>query len=94
MFLPLHSSIRRRKYAQFRRFVEQSQWWTRERLEAFQFEELRKVLRIAFESVPFHQRKYAEAGVRYRDIQSPSDIRRLPVASEAVLVETRLQSGL
>lgn len=79
MFLPLHSSIKRRKYAQFRSFVEESQWWTRERLEAFQFEELRKVLRIAFESVPFYQRKYAEAGVRYKDIQSPSDIRRLPV---------------
>lgn len=79
VFLPLHSSIKRRKYAQFRRFVEESQWWTRESLEAFQFEELRKVLRIAFESVPFYQRKYAEAGVRYKDIQSPSDIRRLPV---------------
>jgi phenylacetate-CoA ligase len=79
VFLPLHSSIKGRKYAQFRRFVEQSQWWTRERLEAFQFEELRKVLRIAFESAPFYQKRYAEAGVRFEDIQTPADLRRLPV---------------
>lgn len=76
--LPLHSKIRGKKYASLRRFVEESQWWTREKLEEFQFEELRKVLRIAFESVPFYQRKYAEAGLQYKDIQSPSDIRRLP----------------
>ncbi len=79
MLLPLHSSVKGRKYAQFRRFVEESQWWTRERVEAFQFEELRKVLRIAFDSVPFYQKRYAEAGVRFDDIQTPADLRKLPV---------------
>jgi phenylacetate-CoA ligase len=79
VLLPLQSSIKRRKYAPFRHFVEESQWWTREKLEAFQFEELRKVLRIAFDSVPFYQKRYAEAGVRLDDIQTPADLRRLPV---------------
>jgi len=79
VFLPLHSAIKGRKYAQFRRFVEESQWWARERLEAFQFQELRKLLHIAFDSVPFYQKRYAEAGVRLDDIQTPADLRRLPV---------------
>jgi len=79
VFLPLHSSIKRRKYAQFRRFVEGSQWWTRERLEAFQFQELRRLLHIAFDSVPFYKKRYAEAGVRFDDIQTPADLRKLPV---------------
>ncbi len=48
-------------------------------MEAFQFEELRKVLRVAFDSVPFYQKRYAEAGVRFDDIQTPADLRRLPV---------------
>jgi phenylacetate-CoA ligase len=79
VFLPLHSSIKGRKYVQFRRFVEESQWWATEKLEEFQFEELRKVLRIAFDSVPFYRKRYAEAGVRFDDIQTPADLRKLPV---------------
>src|SRR4051812_36308649 len=79
VMLPLHSQIKLRKYATLRRFVEETQWWDREKLEQFQFQEFRKVLRVAFDSVPFYQKRYAEAGVRYEDIQTPDDIRTLPV---------------
>src|SRR5579863_845219 len=79
LVLPLHSAIKGRKYASLRRFVDESQWWDRKKLEEYQFEEFQKLLRIAFDSVPFYQRRYGDAGLRYDDIQTPADIRKLPV---------------
>ncbi|MDW8130621.1 MAG: hypothetical protein RMI94_08730 [Bryobacterales bacterium] len=77
--LPLASVARRRRYHRLRRFLERSQWWPAERLLEFQWAELRKLLEIAFRSVPYYQRKYAAAGAHLEDIRCWDDFRRLPV---------------
>lgn len=79
--LPAGSLARGRNYHRLSKFLEQSQWWPAERLREFQWGELRKLLKIAFESVPFYQRKYAAAGARLEDIRTWEDFQRLPILS-------------
>lgn len=79
VLLPLASVARRRQYHRLRGFLERSQWWSAERLREFQWTELRKLLQVAFHSVPHYQRRYAAVGARFEDIRSWDDFRRLPV---------------
>lgn len=81
--LPLHNAIRGRQYVRHRRFLEESQWWSADRLREFQWTELRKLLTLAFTSVPFYKRRYAEAGAALEDIRSWDDFAKLPVLVRA-----------
>src|SRR6266702_2424549 len=67
--------------AQFRdthRFLMESQWWTRKALEAYQMEQLAKVLSHACRHVPYYQRIFSERGLKAEDIQNFEDLRKLP----------------
>jgi len=81
--VPFHNLVRRRQYFRHRRFLEKSQWWSRDELLDFQWKEVQSLLRHAFESVPYYQRKYREAGIRLADIRTREDFRRLPTLSRA-----------
>lgn len=86
---PWHSRLRGRSFHRIRRFLEQSQWWSSEQLLQYQWQELRKLLSIAFSSVPYYQRKYAAAGARFEDIRSWEDFRRLPILTRAEVNQFR-----
>ena len=79
ILLPAQSLARGRGYHRIRRFLETSQWWSAEQLRDFQWQELTRLLAMAFRSVPFYQRKYAAAGARLEDIRTWDDFQRLPV---------------
>src|SRR5437588_1126864 len=79
VLLPVYYSWRGRSYARHRAWLEQSQWWTAERLADFQWSELQKLLRHAIETVPYYRQKYAAFGVcSAEDIRTREDFARLP----------------
>jgi phenylacetate-CoA ligase len=57
----------------------------REQLAALQFERLQSTLHNAVEHVPFHRRRFAEAGIAPADVRSAGDLRRLPFTVKADL---------
>jgi phenylacetate-CoA ligase len=87
--LPLHNFVRRRKYVAYRRSLEESQWWPRERLLELQWAELAALLKHAFETVPYYRRKYAAAGIRLKDIRSRDDFAKLPPLTRQEVNEHR-----
>src|SRR5258707_2389952 len=78
VLLPAYDQLRSRQYVERRRFLEESQWWQPERIREFQWTELRKLLKHAFVSVPYYQRKYKAAGATIDDIHTWADFKRLP----------------
>ncbi len=76
--LPLHDVLFGRNYFRHRIFLEKSQWWPAERLRDFQWQELQRLLKHAFEAVPYYRQKYATAGVSLRDVRNWDDFRNLP----------------
>ncbi|MBZ5595231.1 MAG: phenylacetate--CoA ligase family protein [Acidobacteriia bacterium] len=78
VFLPAYDGIRSRRYVGHSRFLEVSQWWKPEQLIAFQWAELHKLLRHAFDFVPYYRWKYRAVGASFSDIRTWDDFKRLP----------------
>ena len=76
--LPVYYTARGRDYPRRRAFLEQSQWWTPDRLREFQWQETRALLEHAFATVPYYRDKYTAAGIAPGDIRSLEDFSRLP----------------
>ncbi len=76
--LPLHNAVSGRNYVRHLAFLEQSQWWTAERIRDFQWRELQRLLKHTFETVPHYRQKYASAGISVGDVCTWDDFRNLP----------------
>ena len=61
--------------------------WSRDRLEAFQLDALRRQLKRVGERSTHYRRVFAQAGFRPGDLQSLADLRRLPFTRKSDYVE-------
>lgn len=71
----------------YRRFLTESQWWTRERLESYQLKRLREILEYAYKYVPYYTELFRKASVQPQDIASLRDLKRIPLTSKEDIVE-------
>lgn len=78
-----------RPYGRHAAFLERSQWWPRARLEELQMQKLSGLLEHAYAKVPFYRHRFDEAGVRPSSIQSPADLRCLPILTKQDIQEHR-----
>lgn len=59
-------------------FLQESQWWSKDKLEEYQLQELNNLLNHAYENVPYYKRILNERGLKPRDIQDFKDLKELP----------------
>ncbi|PKP61718.1 hypothetical protein CVT91_02170 [Candidatus Atribacteria bacterium HGW-Atribacteria-1] len=59
-------------------FLQESQWWSKEKLEEYQMKELEKLLKHAYKNVPYYRRVFDERGLKPKDIQDFDDLKKLP----------------
>jgi phenylacetate-CoA ligase len=80
---------RRRRYGKwFRyyfRFFSESAKWPLSELQAFQDEQLRKVISNAYENVPFYHQRMDGLGLKPSDIQKVADLPKLPFLEKSDL---------
>ncbi len=69
------------------RFLQESQWWSREKLEDYQMQQLSKLLDHAYENVPYYRRIFDERGLKPRDIQNLNDFKKLPYLTKDIFKE-------
>jgi phenylacetate-CoA ligase len=74
------------KYFSYSRFLERSQWWPRETLEAYQITRLKAVCEHASRHVPYYRRLFAERGLKPEDFNTLKDLERIPVLTKECLV--------
>jgi phenylacetate-CoA ligase len=72
--LPAYSAYKK-TYA----LLQQSRWWSREELAAYQAAALSRLLDHAYANVPYYRRVFDDRGLVPGDIQTPADLRLLPV---------------
>lgn len=68
-------------------FLEESQWWSKERLEEYQMQQLEKLLNHAYENVPYYRRVFEQKGLRSKDIQNSDNLRKLPYLTKDIIRE-------
>jgi len=59
-------------------FLQQSQWWSKHKLEEYQMQQLTKLLHHAYKNVPYYRTVFDERGLRPQDIQDFDDLKKLP----------------
>jgi phenylacetate-CoA ligase len=59
--------------------------WDRARVDAFQTERLRALIRHAYESVPHYRRSFERAGIHADHVRSLADLARIPLTSRSDL---------
>lgn len=66
-------------------FLKESEYWDKEKLEAFQFEQLKALLEHAVQNIPYYKKLFADYGFNPVRMQSREDINILPyLTKEAV----------
>ncbi|GAH54989.1 unnamed protein product, partial [marine sediment metagenome] len=68
-------------------FLQESQWWSREKLEEYQMQQLEKLLKHAYENVPYYRKVFDERGLKPKDIQDFDDLRKLPYLTKEIIQE-------
>ena len=74
-----------RKYWEIRRFLEEAQYWDREKIERWQLRKIKEIVKYAYENVPGYYALYREAGIKPEDIQSLEDIKNLPFVTKEMI---------
>lgn len=66
-------------FTRCKELLEQSQWYSAEQLAAYQDEQLRHVVRHAYETVPYYRRLFDARRLKPEDFKSQQDLVKLPI---------------
>ena len=72
-------------YFKHAELLRESQWWSREKLDDYQWRKLEKLLKHAYKNVPYYKRVFDEHGIRLKDVQNFSDFTRIPFLTKAIV---------
>jgi len=70
-----------------RRLLAESQWWSPERIRAYQDESLRALIEYAYKHVPYYQSVMKARGLTPRSIKTVDDLEKLPILDKQTLRE-------
>jgi len=85
LVLPAGDLVFKQGLMEHLRFLEEAQWWSRDRLYRTRDRALQDLMRVAWAEVPFYRALMDNAGVTWRDFRTPADLPKLPVVTKAML---------
>lgn len=85
VIFPFHEKLKQHSTVAVRQRMEDSQWWSRDRLEALQLERLRALLGKAQQHVPYYRDLFASQDFSPQDIQALADLQRLPFLTKPII---------
>src|SRR5207248_6699878 len=83
--LPLGDAATQQHVMRRLRFLEQAQWWRREKVYAERNRLLARLIQTAYNEVPFYRELMDNADVRPADIIRREDLSKLPVVTKDML---------
>ncbi len=83
--------VKGRKTLRHWKDAEKSQWWSRERLEAFQREALRQLLTHAAATCPYYAELWRERGLSATSVHALSDLQCWPLITRETIRQHRLR---
>jgi phenylacetate-CoA ligase len=67
-----------RRFREWKRFVQEAQWWSIDQYRHYQVQRLKKILTIAYERTEFYRERFRQAGFEPGDFKDIDDLSRLP----------------
>lgn len=65
--------------------LEETQWWPRYKILALQNERLSKLVRYAYDNVPYYHRIFQEQGLKPEDMETSEDLVKLPILTKQLI---------
>jgi phenylacetate-CoA ligase len=88
VLFPLYEGVvKRRDTSAYMREYEQSQWFDAQRLEGLQLAKVNRLLRHAWDEVPFLQKFWLDHGVSRAPLSHISDLERYPVITKQLITD-------
>lgn len=84
---PLLDYINGTRISRHTNFLRESQWWSFDKLQAYQNEKLKVLVETACRQVPFYRKLFADYGLTANDIQTVADLKKLPVLTKQTIQE-------
>ena len=72
-------------FFKFFKFLEKSQWWSLTDLQAYQDEQVSRVIHHAYQTVPYYRRVMDERKLKPSDIRSTGDLVKLPILTKKMV---------
>lgn len=69
------------------KFLEESQWWSHAKLEAYQNMKLQELVKHAYRNTAYYKEKFDELGLKPLDIRSRDDLHKLPILKKEEIRE-------
>ena len=85
ILFPIHERLKHHETVAVRKKMEDSQWWPREQLMAFQRERMIAFLDNVQTSVPYYRELFANIGFSAKDVTTLEDIRCIPFLTKAII---------
>lgn len=73
------------KHWQLKSFLQEAQWWDRERIEAWELEKLKEIIWHVYENVLVYREFSREAGIKLNDMATLADVRVLPFMAKELI---------
>jgi len=73
------------EFKNFRRFLDESQWFSEQDLQDYQTRQLRRLISYAYEHVPYYRQLMNRHGVSPSDINSLDDLSKIPVLTKEII---------
>jgi phenylacetate-CoA ligase len=80
---PLHERLKGHSSVARRRELEESQWWSPDRLRAYQLQRLQVFVSHLERRVPYYREAFARLGLRSADVRAIENLARFPLLTKA-----------
>lgn len=85
VLFPLQERLKHHDTVAVHRTMEETQWWSTQRLQELQFERLKALLNHAARHVPYYQGLFADVGFSPGDLNSMGQLSQLPFLSKTLI---------
>jgi phenylacetate-CoA ligase len=85
LLAPVMDFLRGTRTLKYRKVLEQSQWWPRDRIIELQNKRLRQLVKYAYKNVPYYRRIFDARALKPSDIKGVQDLAKLPLLTKRLI---------
>ncbi|MBL8421800.1 MAG: phenylacetate--CoA ligase family protein, partial [Dechloromonas sp.] len=85
LLFPLQEALKKHNTLVIRRAMDESQWWSPEKLEQYRLERLRSLLLKAKKNVPYYRDCFSRLDFNPQNVSSLADLDKLPLLTKTII---------
>jgi phenylacetate-coenzyme A ligase PaaK-like adenylate-forming protein len=84
---PVQDLIKRTFILKSKQFLMDTQYWSINQLQEYQFNKLKKLLDFSYENVPYYEKLFNKLGLLPKHIKTFEDFKKIPVLTKKIAIE-------